>query len=274
MKTPFEGDMHATIESRRNLKAFNVAVIALCAALYAVVGYITSFGFTFGGVAFWPAAFIPAIFAVVFGPWTGALGAAIGIFIRDVAFHGDPFLSLTAGVSANFVAFFLIGYISRSKLDRKKTVLGLVIGGAVILAGLLLPTLLLPAESTAFTSFSTSVTLGLFALSIGISLALFTIIAKYWREFRSFGVGAIIGQGVGAAIVAVAVYAYSQLFYSPTGYFHSPISSTFVPIVFVWTFATEIPFVLLLGPPLIKACYLAFPFLRAKQKQNQGNSSE
>ena len=65
------------------MKAFDVALIALCAALYFVVGYSTSFGFSLGGVAFWPAAFIPAVFAVLFGPWVGGTGAAIGILIRD-----------------------------------------------------------------------------------------------------------------------------------------------------------------------------------------------
>ncbi len=135
------------------MKAFDVALVAICAALYAVIGYITSFGFTFGGVAFWPAAFIPAVFAVLFGPWTGAIGAGIGIFIRDMLFHGNPLLSLTAGVTANFAMFFIIGYVARSKLDRKKTILGLVVASVTILAGLLLPTLVLPAESARFNTF-------------------------------------------------------------------------------------------------------------------------
>lgn len=251
------------------MKAFDVAVIATCAALYAVVGYLTSFGLTLGGVAFWPAAFIPAVFAVVFGPWVGGIGAAIGIFIRDVAYHGDPLLSLVAGVTANFAVFFLIGYISRKDLNRKKTALGLIVGCIIIATGLLLPTLLLPAESASFTMFSESATFILFTALIGISLVLVVIITRYWREFRSFGIASVIGQGVGATIVAVSVWAYSQLFYGGTAYFGEQISSTFVPIIFVWTFATEIPFVLLLGPPLIKACYRAFPFLRKRGKTEE-----
>jgi uncharacterized membrane protein len=251
------------------MKAFDVAIIAICAALYAVVGYLTSFGLTFGGVAFWPAAFIPAIFAVLFGPWVGGLGAAIGIFIRDMAFHGNPLLSIIAGVTANFAMFFIIGYLSRSNLERKKIIIGLIIGSVTILAGLLLPTLLLPTESAGFVPFSTSVTVALFASLIGVSLLLFAVMAKYWREFRSFGVGAIIGQGIGAAICAIGVWVFSQLFYSATGYFQAPLSSTLVPLIFVWTFATEIPFVLLLGPPIIKACYRAFPNLQASSKNKE-----
>ena len=102
---------------------------------------------TVGGVAFWPAAVIPAIFAVLFGPWTGGIGAAIGIFIRDMLFHGDPLLSLSAGVTANFAVFFIIGYVSRTNLDRKKLSISAIIGSIIIVAGLLLPTVLLPTES-------------------------------------------------------------------------------------------------------------------------------
>jgi uncharacterized membrane protein len=247
-------------------KAFKVVSVAICAALYAVVGYLTSFGFTLGGVAFWPAAFIPAIFAVLFGPWVGGTGAAIGIFIRDMVYHGNPLLSLTAGVTANFAAFFIIGYFAQTKLSRTKTILGLIIGSAVVLGGLLLPTILLPAESAGFTSFSASLTLILFSVSMGVSLILFLVITRYWPEFKAFGIGSIIGQGIGAAIVSIGVWGYSQLFFSPTGYFKSPVSATFVPLIFVWTVVTEIPFVLLLSPPIIKVCYLAFPFLKRRQE--------
>jgi uncharacterized membrane protein len=250
-------------------KAFRIAIIALCAALYAVVGYLTSFNLSFGGVAFWPAAFVPAIFAVLFGPWEGGIGAAIGIFIRDNIVTGQPLLSLTAGVTANFAMFFLIGYFSHTKLDRKKTLLSLVIGVAVILMGLLLPTVFLPSESVGFTKLSTETILILFSSLIAISFVLFAAIFKYWKEFRSFGVGAIIGQAVGALIVALGVWAYSQLFYSPGGYFTSPLSASFASLIFVWTFVTEIPFVLLVSPPVVKACQAAFPFLRRNKPITQ-----
>lgn len=254
------------------LKAFNVAIIALCAALYAVVGYLTSFNLSFGGVAFWPAAFVPAIFAVLFGPWEGGIGAAIGIFIRDNFVTGQALLSLTAGVTANFAAFFIIGYFAHTTLNRKKTLISLIIGAGVILAGLLLPTILLPTESVGYTGLSMETMIILFSVLMTISLVLFAAIAKYWNEFRNFGVGAIIGQAVGATIVAVGVWGYSQLFYAPNGYFKSPISASFVPILFVWTFVTEIPFVLLVSPPVVKACREAFPFLKLSNRT--GNKAE
>ena len=253
----------------RKLSAFDVAIIALSAALYAVVGYLTSFGVSFGGVAFWPAAFVPAIFAVLFGPWEGGIGAAIGIFIRDVVVIGQPLLSFTVGVPANFVAFFLIGYFAHTQLDRKKTLVSLVIGTGVILAGLLLPTVFLSSLSAGYTGLSTETTVILFSVVMAVSLILFAGIAKYWKEFRSFGVGSIIGMAAGAMIIAFGVWAYSQLFFAPHAYFTAPLSASLASLVFVWTFVTEIPFVLLISPPVVKACQAAFPFIRQRQETMQ-----
>ena len=246
----------------KNMKAFDVALIAICAALYAVVGRLTDFGVTFIGVAFWPAAVIPAIFAALCGPWVGGIGAAIGIFARDMLFHGDPLLSLTAGIPPNFIMFFIIGYLSQKKLDVKKIALGMAIASLVMIAGLLFPTIIMPAEFAAVTGLSAFVTIVVFLATVGSSLAVVTYISIRWPEWRSYSVGSVVGQGVGAAILSVAVWAYSQLFFSPTGYFKQPLGAGLIPAIFVWTFATEIPFVLLAGPPVIKACYAAFPSLR------------
>ena len=67
---------------------------------------------SFGEVRFWPQVVIPAVFAVIFGPWVGGFGAALGIFVNDLVLGGNPLLSLLAGVTSNFVAFWLIGYIA------------------------------------------------------------------------------------------------------------------------------------------------------------------
>jgi uncharacterized membrane protein len=250
------------------MKTLNVAMIGICAALYAVVGRLTDLGITVGGVAFWPAAVIPAVFAVLFGPWTGGVGAAIGIFIRDMLFHGDPLLSFSAGVTANFAGFFIIGYVSRTSLNWKKIGTSATIGSITIAAGLLLPTILLPTETAAYFSFalSSSEIVILFILTVIASILIMVAVSKFWHEWRNYGVGSIMGLGVGSAIIALVVWAYSQVFFSPQGYFKSPLPSTFIPIIFVWTFATEIPFILLLGPPIIKACYKAYPSLKISQK--------
>jgi len=252
--------------AKLKMRAFDVAIIGVCAAVYAVVGRLTDFGLTLGYVAFWPAAVISAVFAVLFGPWTGGIGAAIGIFIRDMLFHGDPLLSLSAGVTANFAAFFIIGYVSRTNLDWKKMSISVVIGSIIIVAGLLMPTLLLPTESAGYTGLSTFETTALFIVTVVVSLIVIAVVSRFVREWRNFAVGSVIGAGVGSAIIAIVVWAYSQVLFSARGYITAPIQSTFIPIIFVWTFATEIPFILLIGPPIIKACYNAYPSLRLSKK--------
>jgi uncharacterized membrane protein len=249
------------------MKAIDIAFIAVCAALYAVVGRLTDFGVTFIGVAFWPAAVIPAIFAALYGPWVGGIGAAIGIFARDMLFHGIPLLSLAAGVPPNFIMFFIIGYVYRKKLDARKLALGTIIAAVVVIAGLLLPTILMPSEFAFVTGLSTLVTLVIFVGTVGASLIIITFVSMKWPEWRSYSVGSVIGQGVGAAILSVAFWVVAY----PTGYLKEPLQVSIIPALFIWTFATEIPFVLLVGPPVIKACYAAFPSLR-RAKPTSGGS--
>jgi uncharacterized membrane protein len=247
------------------MRTLDIAMIGVCAALYAVIGRLTDLGFTVGGVAFWPAAVIPAIFAVLFGPWTAGTGAAIGIFVRDMLFHGDPVLSLSAGVTANFAGFFLLGYISRRNLNWKKITISVVFSGVIVASSFLVP-MAFPVESGAVANLSPSDAVLLFFAVVAGSMLLIVAIARLWPEWRNFGAGSVIGLGVGAAIISVAVWSYSQLFASASGYFKSPLSPIFIPVIFVWTFTSEIPFILLLGPPVIKACYRAFPSLKPPQQ--------
>jgi uncharacterized membrane protein len=251
------------------MQSSEIAVTGICAALYAVIGLLTSFGLSVGGVAFYPAVVVPAIFAVLFGPWVGGIGAAIGIFIRDVIYHGDPLLSLVAGVTSNFAMFFLLGYFSHTKINRRKIALSGIIGGILLVGGLLLPTFLLPTESLLFTGLTTSETIALFAVIATASILAVIAVFAFKKEWRTFSVGTIIGQGIGATIVSVAVWAYSNLFYSQNGYFTSPLPLELIPIIAVWTIATEIPFILILGPPIINACYKAFPSLRRSKKTEE-----
>jgi len=251
------------------MRSSEIAVTGICAALYAVIGLLTSFGLSVGGVAFWPAVVVPAIFAVLFGPWVGGIGAAIGIFIRDVIYHGDPLLSLVAGVTSNFAMFFLLGYLAHRKINPQKIVLSAVIGGILLVGGLLLPTFLLPTESLLFTQLPTSDTIILFAVIATASILAVIAIFAFKKEWQNFSVGTVVGQGVGAAVVSVAVWAYSNLFYSQNGYFTAPLPPAFIPIIAVWTIATEIPFILILCPPIINACYKAFPSLKPSKKTEE-----
>ena len=91
-------------------KTLLVVLTSINAGLYTVVGYLTYFGIVLYGVRFWPAVVVPGVFAVLFGPFVGGVGAAIGIFISDMLTHGMPLLSLSVGVTSNLVAFFILGY--------------------------------------------------------------------------------------------------------------------------------------------------------------------
>jgi uncharacterized membrane protein len=250
-------------------------MIGICAAVYAVVGRLTDLGLNFLGVAFYPAVVVPAVFAMLFGPYVGGFGAAIGIFIRDMLFHGNPLLSLTAGVPPNFLVFFTIGYVSTKNIDMKKLIMSAATATIVVILGLIVPTILYPVEFSAATGLPTTTILALFITTVVVSLGVILVVSQKWKQWRSFAVGSIIGMTGGAALLSVAFWAYSQFFASPTGYVTSALAVSFIPILFVWTFITEVPFVLLVGPPIIKACYRAFPSLRPRvQTAKKGETIE
>lgn len=239
------------------MKTINVVASAVCGVLYGAVGYmiyslapITAPGV--GIVRFWPSVVIPAVFAVLFGPFVGGLGAAIGIFISDMAIHGDPLLSLSAGVTSNFIGFYLLGYISRRGIDWTKT---LTITSIVLLSALpVLEYVLL-----------TYVSLNAAMLFIGLLIASYILMASIgylWPQWRSYGIASIIGLGVGSTIIGFVVWAYSQIFVLPPavgGGFQLPLYAALIWLV--WTFATEIPFLIVLGPPILRVCFQAFPSL-------------
>jgi len=93
-----------------------VAIIALTAALYTVGKAITGFIPTpFGVGQFLIGVFIPAYLAIVSETVPVAIGAGLGTFVGDVLVlaplnETTPFLSLVAGVPANFVAFLIFGW--------------------------------------------------------------------------------------------------------------------------------------------------------------------
>jgi len=241
-----------------HMKALDLIVTGLNAALYAGFGYLTYLGiFTpiVGVVRFWPSVVSPAVFANLFGPMVGGVGAAIGIFISDLLIHGNALLSLLVGVPSNFIGFYLVGYIGRRDVRTSfiliSNILGFVFAFASI--GLLVQNLLDP-----FTSY-------LFAGICFFSAALALIINFIWPEWKSIGIGSIVGLGVGGAIIGMGVWAFSQFFILPSGEMLLPLYASVS--WFIWTYATEIPFLIILVPPILKACYLAFPGLRPSKRR-------
>jgi uncharacterized membrane protein len=246
------------VSEEKNMKTIDVAMIGVSAALYAIVGILTNMGLVapvVGVVKFWPAVIIPAIFAVLFGPWVGGIGAAIGIFVSDMVQpgHGIPLLSLTVGCTSNFVGFYLVGLISRQKMEWRKLITLLAIG-SVALTGMI-----------AYLFLINQLTLDIVAMFLGVLFASVAIAIGFgfWKpEWKTYGIASVIGLLVGSEIIGFGLWGYSQILPLPltTGFErNAPIYASFFWMV--WTFATEIPFLVTIVPPVAKICYRAFPFL-------------
>ncbi len=240
------------------MKSQDLIATSLNAALYAGFGYLTYLGvFTpiIGVVRFWPAVIIPAVFANLFGPMVGGVGAAIGIFISDMLIHGNALLSLLVGVTSNFVAFYLVGYIGQKNLKEPFILTSGVFG---LILALISFWLLTQGYLNSFTSY-------LFIMICIFSVVLALVINYIWPDWRSVGIGSIIGLSVGSAIIGLGIWVFSQFFILPSGETSLPFQASF--LWFIWTYATEIPFLVTLVPPILKACYMAFPRLKPNKKR-------
>jgi len=125
-------------------KARLASLVALNTALYAVGSLATAYIPTTFIIQFRPAVAIPAIFAALYGPLVGGLGAAMGTFIASIIRYGTPLLTLFSGTPANFACFYLLGYLTAKFQGRDRwlvgyligCVAGLLAGFAIIAAGL------------------------------------------------------------------------------------------------------------------------------------------
>jgi hypothetical protein len=232
------------------LKTLQIAAFALNAALYVAVGilFYSVLPISFGPVRFWPQAIIPAVFAVVFGPWVGGIGAALGIFVNDLVLNNNPVLSLLAGVTANFACFWFIGYIAKKKVRWISSLVGYGLFTALLMV---------------IAYFYTDI---VYVYIVGSSYVFFIVFAFMIRKWfnpkwQSYEVASVVGLLVGSAIIGLMVPVYFQYF-APQA---TPITLGSGLAYLIWTFTTEIPFLLVLGPPIIGAVYLAFPNLKSQE---------
>lgn len=222
-------------------KSLEVALIACNAALYAAVGLATYFGiFTpvFGTVRFWPAVIIPATFSILFSPKIGAMGAAIGIFISDMFVHGNPILSLTVGVTSNFICFYLIGMLFRRSAPFKR-----LFSTIVQAIPLLLVIAAYTFEVLDITTFHIYIFICLLVLLTGISFAFLK------PKYSSFIYASSSGLMIGSAIIGIGLWTFSQFASLPFGVSNAPLVAALV--WFLWTYLTEIPFLVFILPPLV-----------------------
>jgi hypothetical protein len=240
--------------------SLQLATTAINAALYAAIGALwTIFPITVFGVRFWPQVFVPGAFAVLFGPWTGGVGAAIGIFIGDVLYgHHDALLSLLVGVPSNFLGFFIIGWMTHSSqrgvAKRVLLFVSLLIPIALAAYGIVLV-----AGSAGIAS--PQVLVGLIGLIAVVTIVGLEVLRNKWIDFET---AASIGLGVGSIWIGLGLVAYSSFFTLPAvlglGGGALPVAFAYGTIAF--TYLSEIPFLVLLTPPIVAASRAAFPSLR------------
>ena len=232
------------------IRSLTIVSTALNAALYAVIGIMTYMGIlapVLGVVRFWPGVFVPAVFAVLFGPIAGGLGAAIGIFLSDMVVHGNPLLSLTVGVPANFVMFYIIGYVSNRKF--KMNLRWIFSSIALIIA----ISLTLFSQWLPWTAGESWVWIVVGAVSIVI----LAIVGLVWPRWIQYQTSAILGNLVGSLIVGFGVWSFSHFFILPGGAGALPLIAAYTWTV--WTFMNQIPFLAIIVPSILKAAYSAFP---------------
>jgi hypothetical protein len=254
-------------ESNRNSSFSRVETAAalLNGALYAAFGYLTYLGIfapIFGVVRFWPAVIVPGAFAAIFGPKVGGVGAAIGIFISDILIHGNPILSLTVGVTSNFVGFYLVGHFARKTVSVTSTLLFLFSGlGLAAIAIYLYQANLLEAE--------------IFWLFLAIDLASLLVVGIMnflWPKWGSYWIGAVVGLVTGSLIIGFGLWGYSQFLVLPLGMGSKvPLSAALVWLI--WTYSTEIPFLIVVVPPILSAAFKAFPSLQPKYLKRETSMS-
>lgn len=243
--------------------SLQLVMTAMNAAVYAGIGALwTAFPLLIFGVRFWPQVFVPAIFSVLFGPWVGGIGAAIGIFLADVIYgHHDALLSFLVGVPSNFLGFFVIGWLTRKSyrgvIRRLLLSASLIVQPVYALALAYGLYLLLGTASLS----SPNSYLGLAGLVVVLVVLGLFLLRNRWADFE---VAASIGLAIGTAIIGAGIVVYSAIFGLPlaVGLGTKPLSSILIYVVASSSYFTEIPFMVILTPPIVAACRAAFPSLR------------
>jgi len=246
------------------MRVRDLVLTSMCGALYASVGILTYLGIfapVFGVVRFWPAVFVPGLFAVAFGPAVGGLGAAIGIFISDMISHGDALLSLTVGVPSNLLGFYVLGFLA-----TRRGISGGRLKAMSVVAWLL--------SSLSFGYFYFGLqgqpldivgTLLFGAVSVVMALPLAWGFIKGDDTTLRFCLASAVGLALGSVYIGVGVWAYSYVFALPAvvmaGQSSLPVFAAI--LLSFWTYCTEIPFLVVLVPPIYEAVKRAVPSVGA-----------
>jgi hypothetical protein len=191
--------------------SLEVAQSAVCAVLYAMGSYLTAYiSSPWGSGQFRPAVVIPAIFATLFGPFVGGIGAALGTLVADSIKHGELYVrSLVSAVPGNLIGFYLFGWLMKRRFN--------------------------------------------------------------WENFvKTSQVTLLVSN-----LIVAFLYVYYRVFVDASYPVAFADSWIYVSLGLVaWWYVTMLPFVLLLGPPLIRAVASAFPGFVSEQVRSLNVRSE
>lgn len=102
------------------------------------------------------------------------------------------------------------------------------------------------------------------SLSVGVTsnFATFYFLVYYMKKYtlRRYLIFSTVSLLIGSAIIGVGVWGWSQFFVLPGSEMIAPMPLAGALSIFTWTFISEIPFLLVLAPPIIRAVKKALPY--------------
>jgi hypothetical protein len=160
------------VNKGKNSLSMLVALTSICASLYALGSFATSYiESPWGSGQFRPAVVIPAVFAILFGPIPGGVGAAVGTLLADSARHGQFYLkSLIAAVPGNFIGFCFLGHYLHARFTWTRYVAASIV--TLVFANFIVAVLSVPVWTAIFLpeAFSKLPTLSWGFISLGLTL--------------------------------------------------------------------------------------------------------
>ena len=109
---------------------------------------------------------------------------------------------------------------------------------------------------------------GLLFLSISVGVtsnfAAFYFLGYYMKEYtlRRYLIFSTVSLLIGSSIIGVGVWGWSQFFALPGSSGVTPMPLVGALSTFLWTFISEIPFLLILVPPIVEAVKKALPYIQ------------
>jgi hypothetical protein len=129
-----------------------------------------------------------------------------------------------------------------------------------IAAGVAAPVIIAVYGLYAFSGSTLSLLVGVSAIVV-LLVAVPYLARSSWADVQA---ACSIGLAIGSLIIGFGLVAYSSFFVMPQvlGLGSSPLPIVFAYGTTLWTYLSEIPFLLVLTPPIVKAVRAALPSLR------------